>query len=690
MGKSARNKQKSKNRRQQSQNPQPKTRDQPGQAPSSITGTGPSSTPQSGCEDGASRIPSSDPNWLPTPSPAIGPLAERFSQEDFKKLPEMQLLEKILLGALEEKYIEALRRLVEMGYDEDAALKAVLRNGHCYGDEDVLLNIFNNALAYLTGDCRSRNLIFEANGILFTSLAQMAEHSLGCMVHVLQQVHHSRRKAMWSLVLSKLHIGLAVAMPPSEGNWESDSSDEDAVDVDLPPCCRFNRCLGIWWLVEESGVPSDMLAVGNERNKHQPNDEEHLQSDIEVPESFGLSPELKSMLKKNVAKVAAAVRANLMQNFMHSNASVKGDAPAVSQPEACGESSVLRCKEWVNSVADTLPGRLSNLNLDGNLVGLPEERKDAIILHLQNQIEDHERQVKEREAWARQKAVQADKSVESALLELETLRKEMAESRHVLKKGKPTLDASTRMKLSDKESALRKMGARAEATHAAMTRVENENAKIKAETEAFNLSASESANACREVAKREKKNQKKLLACEKQKVELQESIAEEKQKITELQQQLVEIQKAQREAETKWRQAADAKELANAQLKEEKRALEAAKADSKKRLEDLRLRTETEMKLYRDKVLRLEQELSDLKIAAGNTEATPMHELDVQDHRKCIICWKNEVRILFLPCAHEVLCADCSDKYGYKEKVLCPMCQVPIEEAIRVFGGSLK
>lgn len=146
----------------------------------------------------------------------------------------------------------------------------------------------------------------------------------------------------------------------------------------------------------------------------------------------------------------------------------------------------------------------------------------------------------------------------------------------------------------------------------------------------------------------------------------------------------------------KWKQAADAKELANAQLKEEKQALEAAEAVSKKRLEDLRLRIEIELKLNRDKVLRLEQELSSLKVAAGSTEATAeletllpvMHGSDEQIGRKCIICRKNEVCIVFLPCAHEVTCAVCSDRYGYKDKVSCPTCRVPIEEAIRVFGGS--
>ncbi|KAK3428846.1 MND1-interacting protein 1 [Eucalyptus grandis] len=690
MGKSARNKQKSKNRRPpQLQNPQTNPRSQPGRAPGSISGTGPSSTPRrSGGGDRASRDLSSDDSWLLDPSPAIGPTLERPSFEDFDKLSEEQGLENILRRALEKMYLEALHGLLDMGYDQDTALKAILRSGHCYGDEDILTNIVKNALAYLTGECPSRNPIFEANGIVFTSLMPMAEHSLRCMVHVLQQIHHSRRLALWSLVLGKLHLGSAIALPPPDGNPDSDSSNKNGVDDHLPPCCRFNRCMGIQWL-ENSGVSLNRSAVGNEGNSHQPNDEHSLQIYIEVADRFGLSPEMKSMLKKNVAKVAAAARTNSMhmlpQTLMPSNASLMGDAAAVSQPEVCDDSSVLRQKEWVNSVMDTLRGELGDLNLEGNLGDLPEDRKDAIILHMQNKIKDLEKQVKEREAWARQKAIQAEKSVDSALLELETLRKEMAESRHILKKGKPTLDVSTVMKLSEKQSELKKVTAQAEAGHAAMIQVENEKAEIKAELEAFNLSASESANTYLEIAKREKKNLKKLSGYEKEKVKLQEEIAEERQKITDLKQQLVGIEQASREAEIKWRQAADAKELANAQIEEEKRALKAAEADGKKRLEDLRLRIEVELKSYRDEVLRLEQELSSLKIAAGNTEATA--ELE-QDGRKCIICIKNEVSVIFLPCAHEVVCADCCDQHGYKDRVSCPMCQVPIEEAVRVFRGS--
>jgi len=67
--------------------------------------------------------------------------------------------------------------------------------------------------------------------------------------------------------------------------------------------------------------------------------------------------------------------------------------------------------------------------------------------------------------------------------------------------------------------------------------------------EASKLSASESVTTCLEVAKREKKCQKKLLAWEKQKRKLQEEIADEKEKIKELQQHLDRIKQAQKEVE---------------------------------------------------------------------------------------------------------------------------------------------
>lgn len=132
----------------------------------------------------------------------------------------------------------------------------------------------------------------------------------------------------------------------------------------------------------------------------------------------------------------------------------------------------------------------------------------------------------------------------------------------------------------------------------------------------------------------------------------------------------------------------------------------------------MRLKIEIDFQRHKDDLQRLEQELSRLKVSAqsnelnhqsnlmvGNTEgmkpqgetiASMLHELDNQESssekggcdRECLICMKDEVSVVFLPCAHQVLCSNCNDSYGKKGKAICPCCRVPIEQRIRVFGAS--
>ena len=163
-----------------------------------------------------------------------------------------------------------------------------------------------------------------------------------------------------------------------------------------------------------------------------------------------------------------------------------------------------------------------------------------------------------------------------------------------------------------------------------------------------------------------------------------------------------------------------AKEEASAEVEEERRSKEAAEANNKRKLEALRLKIEIDSQRHKDDLLRLEQELSRLKASAqsaemqeqsntsparGETEvakpretiARLLQELDnledisdkeANSDRECVICMKDEVSVVFLPCAHQVMCASCSDEYGKKGRAACPCCRVPIEQRIRVFGAS--
>lgn len=477
-------------------------------------------------------------------------------------------LEEILLKNLEFLYNEAIHKLISLGYDEEVALKAILRNGHCYGGMDVLTNILHNALAYLNGGGSN-----VGNGEdpepSFADLRQLEEYSLAGMVCLLQQVkpHLSRGDAMWCLLMSDLHVGRASVMeipvlPSPSGSGSGNGSESASASGGVTPegvvsnggpvgvapaLCRFHG----GWGFGNSGTSEFPMNGMNGFLSYA--SEMALQRDIECPKRFNLSPSMKSLLKRNVAMFAAGFRANSKQFHSQSHTcpsslsggnSSSGTATAAVPVGQSEESHYAKNQDVVNSVMS----KFQDLNLDENTEQVSLDQKDEMILSLIHQIKDLEKQVKERKEWAHQKAMQAARKLSHDLTELKMLRMEREETQR-LKKGKQTLEDTTLKRLTEMENALRMASGQVDRANAAVRKLETENAEIRAEMEASKLSASESVTTCLEVAKREKKCLKRLLAWEKQKAKMQEDIAAEKQKISELQRELAQVEAATKEAE---------------------------------------------------------------------------------------------------------------------------------------------
>lgn len=53
----------------------------------------------------------------------------------------------------------------------------------------------------------------------------------------------------------------------------------------------------------------------------------------------------------------------------------------------------------------------------------------------------------------------------------------------------------------------------------------------------------------------------------------------------------------------------------------------------------------------------------------------------VHDSRLCIICYKNEICVVFYPCGHAASCIECH----YNIEMTCPVCRARIEEISRIF-----
>lgn len=171
--------------------------------------------------------------------------------------------------------------------------------------------------------------------------------------------------------------------------------------------------------------------------------------------------------------------------------------------------------------------------------------------------------------------------------------------------------------------------------------------------------------------------------------------------------------------QAKWKREIKLREQATAQAEEARRAREAAEINAKRRQEALQRKIELDFQRHTDDIQRLEEELSRLQATAastqlniqsfnapnsGDADATKalkegngkMHtgfskpqesSQKLNRDRVCVICLKDDVSVLFLPCAHLVVCVNCNEDHE-KGKGSCPCCNTKIDERIRVYGVS--
>ncbi|KAK7309105.1 hypothetical protein RJT34_05584 [Clitoria ternatea] len=590
-------------------------------------------------------------------------------------------LEEILKKNMEIICKDIVSKLVALGYNEDAAVKSILQFGDFFGGKDVASNILQNSM-----NCLKKGYL-QKSGLKpkFSNLRQYEESTLTKIVSLLQEERGlSRGDAMWCLLMSNFHIGKASTIQISIGNQCLSSNVIKSINVENEEGLDFS---------------TNMFYRGLQ-----------LQRDIEFPKRFNLSSSMKFLLNQNVATFVAGYKANPKysqiesKDFLDINVTSKLDSSSISRVsramvfgEQFGEIHNMHGQ-------DDMLHKFLDLNIDEMVDFVPDDEKDVVIVSLVRQIKDLEKQVKERKDWAYQKAIQAARKLSNNLIEQKKLKLEREKNKRLENKTYLLRD-TTLKKISEVENTLRKANGQMDQVNAIVKRVEMENTEIKAELEASKLSALESVTSCLQIAKREKRCLRRLTTLEKQKDKIQQDISNEKQKILEIQEEIARIKHHETEVEVIIKEELKAQEEALALIEQEYRSKETVEANNQRNLKALCLKVETDSQRRKDDLLRLEQEMSRLKASAQSKDVEPqretiaklLQELDnveafsgkeVKGNRECIACRKDDVSMIFLPCAHQVMCASCGEEYGRNGKVVCPCCRVSIQQKIRVFGAS--
>lgn len=151
---------------------------------------------------------------------------------------------------------------------------------------------------------------------------------------------------------------------------------------------------------------------------------------------------------------------------------------------------------------------------------------------------------------------------------------------------------------------------------------------------------------------------------------------------------------------------------------------EQIEASTKSKEDTIKLKAENNLQRYKDDIQKLEKEISQLRLKTDSSKIAALRRgidgsyasklTDVrngQDHRQsrtaytsevltvfrdysdaggvkrdreCVMCLSEEMAVVFLPCAHQVVCTTCNElheKQGMKD---CPSCRSPIQRRISV------
>lgn len=353
----------------------------------------------------------------------------------------------------------------------------------------------------------------------------------------------------------------------------------------------------------------------------------------------------------------------------------------------------------------------------------PQDKKDEMIVKLVPRIRELQNQLQEWTEWANQKVMQAAQRLRKDKAELKALRQEKEEVER-LKKEKQTLEENTIKKLSEMENALCKASGQVERANAAVRRLEAENAALRREMEAAKLHAAESAASCQEVSKREKKTLMKFQSWEKQKSMFQEELAAERRMLSQLQQELEQAKDLHSQLEARWKQEEKAKEELLTQANSIRKEREQLEASAKLKEDMIKSKAEANLQKYKEDIQKLEKEISQLRLKTDSSKIaalkrgidgsyasrltdsqTPLALKESRDpslsrvaigfeefsgaggvkrERECVMCLSEEMSVVFLPCAHQVVCKMCNELHEKQGMNDCPSCRSPIVQRISV------
>ncbi|XP_019162168.1 PREDICTED: putative E3 ubiquitin-protein ligase RF298 [Ipomoea nil] len=596
-------------------------------------------------------------------------LNERSDQSDAKEWPEEKTplyewedpmaveLEKLLIPSIKKAILIVIKKIVECGFSEEVAEWGVFNSGAYQGYLDIISNMFNSAWAFLAC-CKKED--FDSAIPLFDGIESLSGYILLEMVCVLKEVKPflSVADAMWLLLICDLNLLKAV---------EHGTVNPNPV---LCSCCtsKASQC--------KNETPKDSSRA----------------SDVSAPEASGSGRKGSSGLRKKVYRTETNSKGGkrrggrfITRTRMTTSIDVTVSKPLISQPvsssggkkEKGGVVSVSSLPA-VTSKAAAMVKQESKLPIwkppgpsaVPSSVHMTEKDERIMALMVRKQLLQQELQGWN--DWASVKVREAAQKLSKDKAELRKLRQEREEAANF----EALMDEKIKQRQSELRGELSDLQAQMGASNSAVQRLEAERAKLVKGIADSEMKNAQSYLTLEETVGREQELLKQCQTLEGEASSLQEYLARLNGEAASLQAGIEKARKREGEFEA-LRQHEEREKIKILQklesIRSEREQLNCQAKGEEGNLRAIAVANRLEYEERKSKVI---AEIFALRANPGQG--------GVKREWECIMCLSKATSVLFLPCAHQVLCKDCNTLHENPGMKDCPSCRTTIVQRIHV------
>ncbi|KAH0633937.1 putative E3 ubiquitin-protein ligase RF298 [Solanum tuberosum] len=353
-------------------------------------------------------------------------------------------------------------------------------------------------------------------------------------------------------------------------------------------------------------------------------------------------------------------------------------------------------------VSSAVPDYYAGIPYDESLGKyVPQNERDETILLRTSRLKTLQKELQGWSDWANEKVMQATRRLGKNQAELKMMRQEKEDAEKVHQE-KQMLEETTMERIMEMEQTLVNTNSMGETINSLLNTLEMDNVGLKKDMKVVMLSTGEHAMNVNNALANEKDAIKKCQAADMEKRSFEEDLSTIKQEKTSLQQQQEKANKVVDQFKVLLKQEEWVKQRFLQQADSLKAEREQLRVQGKVQRHNFREKVDRNMQKYKEEIQKCESEISQLRFQyekskiealkqgipqltkglAAYAESSDSNVVKME--RECVMCMNEQISVVFLPCAHQVLCEDCNVLHQKKGMDECPSCRTPIKERISV------